>query len=308
MAACAIATLYERKAPAHDRGPPIARRASIGDPRNTQIDQPGELGHEPNVGAVYAQQIDLSPGEHTLEITVINTGTAASATALATFTVAAEPPAPDGPIAPALDGLAGGDSFAEPSAAEFAGTAPTVTDVFVDSGVWASTFRSYLATNGLGDSGYRVPDGAEQLKNLPWNNVNKVSVRFSEAVTVTQDDLLVTGAAATLYDYAPGGFAYDAGTRTATWTFDRNVPSEKLQLQLRDSVTDGSGEQLDGEWTDGTDSFSSGDGAAGGNFNFRVNILPADVNQSGAVNANDEIEIRNRFFKSTTNPGSAPNT
>ena len=50
---------------------------------------------------------------------------------------------------------------------------------------------------------------------------------------------------------------------------------------LPDSVTDVAGNALDGEWDNGTDTYNSGDGAAGGDFAFRIDILPGDVNQVG---------------------------
>src|SRR5207247_1664039 len=67
-------------------------------------------------------------------------------------------------------------------------------------------------------------------------------------------------------------------------------------------------EALDGEWTNGADSYNSGDGTAGGDFAFAFDVLPGDVNQSGAVNSSDTDDTRNRQNTSTTVPGTAPNT
>jgi hypothetical protein len=50
---------------------------------------------------------------------------------------------------------------------------------------------------------------------------------------------------------------------------------------------------LDGDWTDSVSSFASGNGTAGGNFAFRFNVLPGDVNNDGAVNTTDGTLIRN---------------
>ena len=53
------------------------------------------------------------------------------------------------------------------------------------------------------------------------------------------------------------------------------------------AVTDANGDALDGEWTDGVSQYPSGDSIAGGDFAFRVNVLPGDVNHSGVVNGLD---------------------
>lgn len=95
---------------------------------------------------------------------------------------------------------------------------------------------------------------------------------------------------------APNGFSYDAATRTATWTFNEAFAADKLLVQLDDSATDTLGALLDGEWTDVTSTFS-GDGTAGGDFRFRFNILPGDVNGSGQVNVADVQANRAAQFR-----------
>ena len=56
---------------------------------------------------------------------------------------------------------------------------------------------------------------------------------------------------------------------------------------------------MDGEWTNptttsstGTSQYPSGNGVAGGNFLFRFNVLPGDVNQDGYVEAVDGLLVR----------------
>ena len=59
---------------------------------------------------------------------------------------------------------------------------------------------------------------------------------------------------------------------------------------------------LDGEWTGSTatpDAFPSGDGAPGGDFRFRINVLPGDVNGDRVVNALDMLDIRRRTYSPT---------
>ena len=59
-----------------------------------------------------------------------------------------------------------------------------------------------------------------------------------------------------------------------------------------------------GEWAAGGDAYPSGDGTAGGDFRFAMNVLPGDINRSGVVLADDFSDVKRRFFRGTTNLGS----
>ncbi len=62
---------------------------------------------------------------------------------------------------------------------------PTVTEVIVDSEDWSVPFRD-LADGELGDErerGYVIPRGEDQIKSLPWTNVDRTHVVFSEDVS-----------------------------------------------------------------------------------------------------------------------------
>lgn len=183
--------------------------------------------------------------------------------------------------------------------------APTVTNVFVSSTGWNAPFFNFLASSGAGDAtyGYRI-NAAEQTDELPWVNLNRISVRFSEDVLVAADDLAVIGVNVPLYALAPtGAFTYDPVTFTATWTLAGSVANDKLLLNLdadAGGVSDAAGNALDGEWTNpvapaiSADTFPSGDGTAGGDFRFRLNVLPGDVNRSGgSVLGSDVTLVRN---------------
>jgi hypothetical protein len=89
--------------------------------------------------------------------------------------------------------------------------APRVSAVLVGSTAWQPGFRNHLGAGGAFD----VAAGAPQLDELPWNNLNQVSVRFSEPVAVAPADLLVRGANTAAYP-APAAVSYDASTNTAT--------------------------------------------------------------------------------------------
>src|SRR5439155_24932763 len=63
---------------------------------------------------------------------------------------------------------------------------------------------------------------------------------------------------------------------------------------------------LDGEWGPvGSDTYPSGDGTAGGDFRFRINLLAGDVDRSGRVNALDLSAVKQRLNSTTTNNAGA---
>jgi hypothetical protein len=67
-----------------------------------------------------------------------------------------------------------------------------------------------------------------------------------------------------------------------------------LNADGSDPIRDSDGNRLDGDWTNptsttdaGTSSYPSGNGLAGGDFHFRLNVLPGDANQDGSVDIRD---------------------
>ena len=187
--------------------------------------------------------------------------------------------------------------------------APRVTNVYVRGTDWSQNFRSYIASKGLGlqSYGFAVPAGAGQLDELPWANVDRVSVRFNQAVVVEQEDLTVRGV--NVPEYAVNGFTYDTSNFTATWTLAAPVRNDKLLLDLSGAaggVTSITGDPLDGEWADGADAFPSGNDTPGGDFRFRLHVLPGDASRSGAVNIFDFVETQRKLFRATNTPGTGP--
>ena len=197
---------------------------------------------------------------------------------------------------------------------------PTVTDVFVSGTTWAANFFTFLNTSGQGDNvaGFRLL-AADHGDELPWVNLNEISVRFSENVNVAADDLVIRGVNNATYPLAASNaFTYDQFTFTATWTIAAAAfANDKILLDLDadagTGVTDINSNQLDGEWTNpattptpipgGSDTFPSGNGTPGGDFRFRLNILPGDANRSGgSVIGSDVTLVRNN---QNFSPGSA---
>jgi hypothetical protein len=170
-------------------------------------------------------------------------------------------------------------------------TGPRVTGVLVDGTNWTSSYLSNLQSNGLGNgAGYAIPVGsAAQLNDLPWTNLNQIQIAFNEDVNVQQASLALTGV--NVANYAISGFSYNATTHVATWTLASRIGGDRLHIDLQSTgvaaVTDSVGDALDGEWTNGVSSYPSGNGTAGGDFQFAFNVLPGDGNQDGAINGLD---------------------
>ncbi len=182
-------------------------------------------------------------------------------------------------------------------------TPPVIERISVNGG-WHADFYAHLGASGVGGTwGYALPEGTDQLRPLTWTGITRVAVHFSENVDVVATDLTLLGV--NVADYAsrlsPGGFSYDSNTFIAAWTFTAPLTADKLRLLLDDRVADAAGNALDGEWMDAM-STASGDGVAGGDFSYRMNVLPGDVTPSGRVQSGDLITVRNAQF---TRPGLA---
>ncbi len=179
---------------------------------------------------------------------------------------------------------------------------PRVVDVRVASTAWSPAALSAL--DPLNSLGLSVPvGGGDQLLPLPHNRLNKISVRFNEDVVIAEGDLVLRGVSVPVYAYS--NFSYDAATFTATWTLSAPIDTDKLELSLSQAVrgvTDGLA--LDGEWDNpadaadpSSDTFPSGDGAAGGDFVFRFNVLPGDATGDGIVNGLDLLSWQSNLFE-----------
>lgn len=183
-------------------------------------------------------------------------------------------------------------------------SAPTVVDVAVTSTAWTSAYVNYLASHNLGAEGYSIPDGGSaQLIPLSWNNLNQIKITFSENVTIDQSDLTLTGVNVSQYQFA--NFSYDNQNFVATWTLTSFIGTDKLLIDLAgnglDPIVDlDDGFVLDGEWTNGSSSFSSGNGTQGGDFEFRFDVLPGEVTKNGNVTSLDYGKVYNKRNTSVT--------
>ncbi len=154
---------------------------------------------------------------------------------------------------------------------------------------------------------YTVPVGSgQQLKTVPVGSPNEIMITFTEAVDVIKGDLTVVGAASgTTYNVGTSTFNYDTNSKTAKWTFASAFPPDQLVITLDDGVTDSAvtANGLDGEWTNpaslsatGSDTFPSGNGTAGGDFTFRITILPGDITRNNVIDLNDLNTVNNNWL------------
>jgi hypothetical protein len=113
-------------------------------------------------------------------------------------------------------------------------SAPKVAAVYVASSQWSPTFKSQLASIGKGSAqyGFAVPGGNFQSVVLPWRGLNQVSLEFTQDVDIEKDNLTIYGV--NVPQYSIGSFAYNAGTRTATWTLQNGQAfvNDNVKLDL----------------------------------------------------------------------------
>ena len=113
-------------------------------------------------------------------------------------------------------------------------TAPTVTAVYVRGSSWGSGYLSFLAANMSGSSatyGFAIPagTGAAQLETLPWRNLNRISIAFSEDVSVSQAQFAIVGSVGS---YSVSGFSYSSTDHVATWSLSAAIGPDKLYVAL----------------------------------------------------------------------------
>jgi hypothetical protein len=205
----------------------------------------------------------------------------------------------------------------------------TIVGAYVSGSAWThksgnTNFDGYLSTHGLGDPqapslGYALQTGSAQLTDLPWANINTISVQFSGPVSnIGLGSLILLGGTGAGAAAAPAvtGFKSD-GNNTYSWTLASALGNNQylFAIATTDSsfgtpgstrVTDANGAGISGAFTTGSSSFPSGNGLAGSTFDFFFNVLPGDGNQDGVVNLVDTAEAKalmnNREGRAGYNP------
>ncbi len=147
------------------------------------------------------------------------------------------------------------------------------------------------------NSVYDIPSGSgEQLRTVPVALANQIRIGFDQAAVVDMNDLILTGERVATYPISD--FSYNATNFEATWTFAPPFGADRMTIRLAGAgpspVTDLAGAALDGEWEnpvslsdDHSQSYPSGNGAPGGDFQFQFRVLPGDANRDGGVGTAD---------------------
>jgi hypothetical protein len=177
--------------------------------------------------------------------------------------------------------------------------APRVVAVEVSSTAWSPDFVNTVRGSNSSAIGYAIPVGSTaQLSSLTWNNIDQIILRFDKDVYIDQADLSLSGI--NTVSYAFSKFHYDPIGRAAVWTLAAPLNLDRLQIDLdtngSDPVRDLQGNILDGEWTNKVSTIS-GNGTAGGDFQFQFNIQPADVDNTGRITTADYSLIYNLLGK-----------
>ena len=163
-----------------------------------------------------------------------------------------------------------------------------INGVKVGSTDWTDTFRMAVDSTGAG-FGYPIPTGIPQTAPLPWANINQIQLSFTKDIGNSFDDSLIGLGGFHTADYRPhfSNMTYDSNVFTVTILLDTYLGDDQLVLVASDLLMNASGSSLDGEWITRQSSSESGDGCEGGNFEYRFDVLPGDINQSGAISSND---------------------
>ncbi len=137
-------------------------------------------------------------------------------------------------------------SIESPSLGTSAGdtTPPFVFNTSLSSSMWSPAFVDNLTAHHMGAAGYNVAAG----ETLPWRNLDRVSIRFTEPVTVGHNDLRLWGVAVEDYPQEVGiqSFSYDPFTFTATWTLTQPIAADQLRVSVSDAVRDTWGNRVGG--------------------------------------------------------------
>lgn len=147
--------------------------------------------------------------------------------------------------------------------------AATVTAVYASSTQWSAAFIDAVDGGGVG-SGNGLGFAISSDVTLPWANVNRLYIQFSEGVTeVSTTTIELRNSTQTL----PFAVSFDPTSFIATLDFASPLVFSKLRLAAAESLVDIAGNGLDG----------NASGAAGGVFDFRLNVVPGDANNDGRV-------------------------
>jgi hypothetical protein len=141
---------------------------------------------------------------------------------------------------------------------------------------------------------YQVPSGSGvQLQTVSLAKPNRLVVTFNEAVQNAG-----SASSYSLADVAGTAISFTVSSvNSTTAALNLNAPittPRKVILTVTTAVTDTAGNALDGEWTNpasrstpSSNAFPSGNGSPGGQFVFRIVVLPGDFSRNNIVDQPD---------------------
>jgi len=180
---------------------------------------------------------------------------------------------------------------------------PRITDVRVFSNSWQQTFRNFNDPNfaDAANRGFVIPKGVGQSQILPWINLNRIAITFSEDVGASLNlaDFSLTGVAGILPNSNSAtipvilSYTYVASIKTVVLSLNQSLEVSRIDVGVfADGVTDVSNNKLWGQWTNGVSTIS-GQNQLPSDFSFRMNVLPGDVDRDGDVDGLDQSAIAN---------------
>ncbi|MEX0689340.1 MAG: PEP-CTERM sorting domain-containing protein, partial [Pirellulales bacterium] len=192
-----------------------------------------------------------------------------------------------------------------------------ITGVYVKGSGWNADYlaRSPFSNVQGATVGWELPDGPAQLanaSNVAWNNVNTITVEFDQPIA--QPDAaalqLVRGTSSGNVSIVSALAPTLLGDGSvAQWTLPAGFAAlerGKYVISIAaDGITNIAGTTiLDGDWITGESTFAagSGDGEAGGTFNFFFNALVGDLNGDGVMNAGDLSTVRTALTSPLNTP------
>lgn len=135
----------------------------------------------------------------------------------------------------------------------------------------------------------------EQLRTLPVGGANRIAIQFTKDIAIASGDLELISLNRVLTVPPPTLIEEPSSSNNYTATWIAGLPDAQYLLRLADSILDHEGNALDGEWTNPgsilssviTSEFPSGNGIAGGDFEFVFAVNRTDFNRDGDVDSSD---------------------
>ncbi len=134
---------------------------------------------------------------------------------------------------------------------------------------------------------------AEQARPLPWSGLERLWVEFDEEIVIPLASARLRDSQGVIWPWDPGSYVFDPAAKSAAWKLATPLVAGIFQLEIDsgyfDAQSGASRLGLDGEWTNPQawnlplDAFPSGESTPGGQFVFRIAVLPGDANSDGTV-------------------------